>query len=260
MYKFARSLKKVLERSPLVLVYAIGGLIGICLFYNTKKRVTAFKNVKAAFPEKSNTQCMRIVKKSFIYFGVSIMESFIPERLYKGVRIEGREHLDARAGGGVLAAIHEGSWELYNCSVAQTTRYAIFAKTQKVRSLDTFLNEVRSRMRLGVCATLKEAIRLLQQGYFLGFVVDHGAETDALMVDFFGHLVPTPRGAVHLARKYAKSIFPCFGYRQRMCHTIEIGSPIELEHKDDKEVLAQLNSYFQQQITRHPHEYLWSYK
>ncbi len=48
----------------------------------------------------------------------------------------------------------------------------------------------------------------------VGVVIDQGAEVDALEIPFFSHLVPTPKGAVYLARKFNKKIYTSFCLRQ----------------------------------------------
>ena len=40
----------------------------------------------------------------------------------------------------------------------------------------------------------------------IGMVLDHGVEEDALVVDFFSHLVPTPKGGVYLGKKFNKKV------------------------------------------------------
>jgi KDO2-lipid IV(A) lauroyltransferase/KDO2-lipid IV(A) palmitoleoyltransferase len=259
MYKTAKTFQKILSKLPLFLIFSLGQIIGTVLYLNRKKREIAYKNIKSVFPAKSNREIKRIVKRSFVNLGLGILESLIAYRIFPSVTLQGTENIEHD--GGILVAIHEGSWELYNFFIAKNLKYKMFAKEQKKKSLDTFLTELRNKYSLELCFSLKDAIISLRNNYLIGLVVDHGAEDNALLVNFFSHLVPTPKGAVYLARKLNKKIYPCFGYRTAgFSHTIEIGKPIDPGTKTDIELLSELNSIYENYLTKYPQEYLWYYK
>ncbi|MDD5195772.1 MAG: ELM1/GtrOC1 family putative glycosyltransferase, partial [Candidatus Omnitrophica bacterium] len=164
-------------------------------------------------------------------------------------------------GGGILVGIHEGSWELYNWLLAHHFNYAIFAREQSHKGLDVFLNEVRKEENLKVSFSLKEIVKYLRNGYMVGLGVDHGAEDSAVLVEFFSHLVPTPAGAVYLAKKLNKKIYPGFGYRKRgFDHVLEIGEPIDPSGLSNEELLRKINRIYEEHLRKHPSEYLWYYK
>lgn len=259
MYKTAKIFQKILSKLPLFLIFLLGQVIGAVLYLNRKKREIAYRNIKSVFPAKSNREIKRIVKRSFANLGLGILESLIAYRIFPSVTLKGTENIGKD--GGILVAIHEGSWELYNFFIAKDLKYKMFAKEQKKKSLDTFLTELRNRYSLELCFSLKDAIISLRNNYLIGLVVDHGAEDNALLVNFFSHLVPTPKGAVYLARKLNKKIYPCFGYRTSgFSHTIEIGKPIDPGTKTDIELLSELNRIYENYLTKYPQEYLWYYK
>ncbi|MDD5583947.1 MAG: ELM1/GtrOC1 family putative glycosyltransferase [Candidatus Omnitrophica bacterium] len=260
MYKIAKILRRVLLKLPLPFLLGFGWLTGIVLYCNAKKRATAFRNIKLAFPSLPDHRLRRIARKSFIHFGISIVESFIASRIYTRVTLV-MPRTPLSPDGGILVGIHEGSWELYNWLLARHFNYAIFARQQTNKGLDAFLNEVRSQEGLKVCFSLKELVKCLRNGYMAGLGVDHGAEDNALMIEFFSHLVPTPRGAVYLAKRLNKKIYPGFGYRAKgFTHVLKIGEPIETADKSEEELLRLLNMTYEQHLREHPHEYLWYYK
>jgi len=259
MYYLAKFIQKILEKIPLPLCLAIGNLIGFFLCLNRKKWEISFKNIKSVFEQKTNREIKAIVRQTFRNFGISLIESLIAARLYRRIELKGKENIGQD--GGILVAIHEGSWELYNFFIAKELKYKMFAKEQKQKSFDKFLSELRSKYSLEVCLTLKNAIKALHEGYLIGMVIDHGAEDNALNVDFFSHSVPTPKGAVYLARKLNKKIYPCFGYRKKgFSHVIEIGKPIDTGNTDEYELLTRLNKIYEGYLEKYPSEYLWFYK
>ncbi len=259
MHKAAMIVQKILAKLPLFLVFLLGKLIGNILYLDRKKREVAYKNVKSVFPAKSNREINRIVKNSFVNLGLGVLESLIADRIFPYVELKGAK--DIAQDGGILVAIHEGSWELYNFFIAKDLKYKMFAKEQREKKFALFLTELRKKYSLELCFSLKDAIQSIRNNYLIGLVVDHGAEDNALLVNFFSHLVPTPKGAVYLARKLNKKIYPCFGYRKSgFSHTIEIGKPIEPGTKTDLELLNELNRIYEKYLTKYPREYLWFYK
>jgi len=259
MYYLAKFIQKILGKIPLPLCLAAGNLIGFFLSLNRKKWEISFKNIKSVFEQKTNREIKAIVRNSFRNFGLSLIESLIAVRLYRRIELKGKENIGQD--GGILVAIHEGSWELYNFFIAKELKYKMFAKEQKQKSFDKFLSELRSKYSLEVCLTLKKAIKALHEGYLIGMVIDHGAEDNALNVDFFSHSVPTPKGAVYLAKKLNKKIYPCFGYRKKgFSHVIEIGKPIDTGNMDEYELLTRLNKIYEGYLEKYPSEYLWFYK
>ena|GEM_PF-821411 len=259
MYRLMRLLRKVLMKSPLVVPLSLGALIGLILYLNKKKKRVSFQNIKLAFPEKSDSEIKKIIKKNFLNFGISLMETLIAPRLSQHLTLKGLENLSSE--GGILVGIHFGSWELYQFYLAKLAPLAIFVKEQKNKGLDKFLNEVRNQEKLTTVFSFKEALKLVKANWNMGMVVDHGAEDNATPLEFFSQLVPTPKGAVFIARKLNRKIYPCFGYRQKgFRHTIEIAKALDPKDKSDEEILTTVNSFYEKIITEHPENYLWYFK
>jgi len=244
---------------PLPAVFALGRLIGAVFYFNGKKRRVAFKNIKSAFPEKDRRQIQSILKRSFYNFGLSIVESLIGPRIYKYSKIKGEENILPE--GGIFVGIHAGNWEAAISSFARKYNFAALAKPQKHKGLDKFLNELRKEGKTRVCFSLKELIRCLRQNYMIGMVIDHGAEIDAPFVEFFSHLVATPKGAVHLAKKFNKKIYTTFSHHQGgFFHVLEIGKPISSSGRNEGEILRYLNKIYEGHLQKYPWEYFWYYK
>jgi lauroyl/myristoyl acyltransferase len=258
MYKLLKFLRKVLLKLPLSFSIFLGKLIGICLYLNNKKRRTAFKNIKIAFPQKGRREIRKILKKSFENIGLSIIETLIFPRITNYIKIIKKEDFERE--GGIFVGIHEGSWEIYNATLAKNYRHAILVKEQKKKKMNKFINELRKEEGLKPSISLKELISFLKKGYIVGLVVDHGAKKESIEIDFFSRLVPTPRGAVFLAKKFHKKIYPCFGYRIKdFYHIIEIGRSIHPEG-EEKLILREINGVFEDYLKKYPSEYLWTFK
>jgi lauroyl/myristoyl acyltransferase len=257
MYFLAKLVYKILHILPIGFCLFLGKLIGLSLYFNKKKRRVAFINIKQAFPQKTSREIFSTIKKGASQFGMNLIEAFLADRLKEGVELEFREKSKDSH---IIVGIHEGSWELYNVHFASKFKFAIFVQEQKQQGLNRFLNELRAMNNLRVCSSLKEAITAIKENYWLGLVIDHGAEKNAPLVDFFGKSLPTPGGAVYLAKKFNKKIFPAFGYRLGSKHFLKIGEGIDPQTEDSTEILGRLNRIYEGYILQYPWEYLWWYK
>ena len=95
----------------------------------------------------------------------------------------------------------------------------------------------------------------------IGVAIDQGADTDALEIEFFSHLVPTPKGAVYLARKFNKKIYVTFCRRRKnFSHLREISKHIDVEGRETREVLTEINKIYEELLRKYPREYFWYYK
>ena len=262
MYLIIKIFSKVINILPLGAALALGKIVGLTLYLSRNKREIGFRNLKLVFPYKDNKELLSILRSSLANFGMSVVESFMAPRIIdKGLVDFSYINKISPAGNEIIVGIHAGSWEIYNQSFARRYKSAIIAQRQKNNSIDRFLNEERQRSGIAVCFSLKSLLRYLHKGYWAGIVVDQGAEDNALYVEFFNNLIPVPRGAVYLARKFNKRIYTLFGYRIKgKYHHIEIGKIIDCSRISDYEALRQLNSIYEIFLTKHPRQYVWWYK
>jgi len=259
VYHFIKLLRRILLLFPLPLLYLLGRTIGLVMYFNGRKRRVAFKNIKASFPRKTNRQIQAILRRSCANFGLSLIESLVAPKICKYITINGQENVIPC--GGIMLGIHAGSWEVTNAALAYQYNFAVLAQEQKSKGLDRFLNEVRQEQKMKMCFSLKELINCIKKNYMIGMVLDHGAQKNSLAVDFFSHLVPTPKGGVYLATKFNKKIYPCFSYRTKgFRRVLEIVKPIDPAGKDINELLILLNKFYEKYLTNYPWEYFWYYK
>ncbi len=263
MYFIIRLFHKILNVLPLNWVFVLGKIIGTGFYYFSKsKRKVGFVNLKLVFPYKSNREIFYILRRSFINFGMSVVESFVIGRIIRQNWFDFSAFSDVNLqDNNILVGIHAGSWELCNAIFAKKINLAIFAQRQKNLQFDRFINEQREKYNTKVCFSLRSLARYLNNGYWAGLVVDHGAERNALYIEFFGNSVPTPRGAVYLARKFNKKIYPVFVHRKKgNIHVFMRGDVIDCHNISDKEALRRLNKTYEKFLSIYPQEYIWWYK
>lgn len=259
MYYLARFIRWLLLKLPLPAVYGVGKMLGWVFYANRRRRRTAFKNLKTAFPEKSSEEVLAIIKRSFGNFALSIVESLIFPRIPDAVKIEGADKIGPE--GGILVAVHAGSWEINNFAFARQRKFAAFFQTQADKVLGRFFRELRQEAGLRICFSLKELVKCLNENYIVGATVDHGGKDETFLVEFFSHLVPTPKAAVYLAKKFNKPIFPCYPHRlQGFSNLAVIGGPVEVSGRADSDILQEINRGYEDYLREFPWEYFWTYK
>jgi len=261
MYYLIITLMKILNALPLGAALFIGRVAGRFLYLDSKRRSLAFKNAKLAFPEKSHRKVKRIIRRSFLHFGMNIIESLLLPKLdahYVEKYMDLTEWDKIRQTPQIFAGIHQGSWEVFNSSLAIKGKYAVLAQQQKDKRLDDYLNGLRRKNDLGVCFSLKSLMKYIKEGYWVGSAVDHGAESNAEFVEFFGKKVPVAGGLVLLAKRTKRNIYPSFIVRTNTkYHCLKIGREVS---PDDGEALLKINRTFEEFLRAWPHEYLWWHK
>lgn len=258
MIFFLKIVKKIFLNLPLWALALIGRLLAFILSLNLRKKRIAYLNLKVAFPERKYSNLRYILKKSYYNFSLSLIEAFVPERFYRQIELKGQDQLKNP---GICVGIHSGSWELINLFFAQNYKFAILANPQKNKKLDYFLNQIRSSQGLKVCLDPKALIRCIKNNYYIGMVVDHGSEAGADLVVFFGQVIPAPKGAAFLAKKFKRKVYLFFSRRiGTFRHQLELLDVVDPMLKNQNELLQHFSHIYQKQLTQYPHEYLWAHK
>lgn len=258
MFFFLKTLQSFFYCLPFWALKFFARILACCLYFNARKRKIAYRNLKIAFPSKRYSEIMTILKKSYYNFSLSLIETIAPYRFLSFIDFEGEEQLTEP---GICVGIHAGSWELINLFFAQKYGYAILAKPQKNKRLDSFLNQVRRSSGMKVSFNLRSLIKHIKNGLYAGLVVDHGAEENALLASFFSQTVPYPRGAVFLAKKYKKKIYPFLNYRTGGFHQkLKLLGVIEPESGSERDLIETINQFYQKELADHPQGYLWWHK
>lgn len=251
-------IQKILNKLPFWGIKILAVVIAFFLSFNLRRKKKAYYNLKTAFPEKSYREISVILKKNYLNFALSLLEFLIPARFYPYIELDGADKLKQP---GICAGIHAGSWELVNFYFAQSYKFVILANRQKSRKFDFFLNNLRRQENLKVVFGLKHFVKSLKQNYWGGLVVDHGAEKNALICEFFGQMVPMPAGAVFLAEKLKKHIYIFFPLRLGFFnHKIKLLAVIEPGLRGKQELVSYINKLYQKELTFNPQQYLWWHK
>ena len=254
----------------------LGGFFARTFGPMLKKSNVARRNLKAAFPEKSDIKIEAIVREVWDTLGRAAFEFPLMDRLLKGddrarVEVEGREHLDAALASGkpvLFFGAHLGSWELMPVSAGLLDfRCNIFYRAPNNPLLLKLFTGRKAQGELipKGSAGAKRAFTLLKQGENLGILVDQKLN-DGIAVPFFGRDAMTSTALAEFALRFGAPMIPirCTrlpGARFKLVY----GPPLDFTktdvRKDDVETIMTLvNAMIEGWIRETPGQWLWLHK
>jgi len=243
-----------------------------------RKRVV-LDNLTAAFGhEKTAGEIEDLARRFYEHLGATLLEFSGLDRLGPGgldrwAEIEGREHLDAvvaEGRGALLVSGHYGNWELMGAAVAaQGPPLRFLVKTQANRAVDRLQNTIRRRAGIGIIrtdASLREMVRTLREGGFIGLLGDQDAGGGGLFLEFLGRPASVFRGTAQLAYRLRCPILMGFALREADGrHRVLLTPPLSADPAWDEETavreLTRIHTQrLEAMIRRRPELYFWVHR
>jgi len=280
-YAVARAIFAGLNTMPLNWAMKTGEGLGR-IAYGTagNLRRTGDRNLKLAFPERTDEERQELLKGTFAGLGrqLGLFSKFASDRretLLDITRWEGLEHLEsARATKQpiILFTGHVGAWELSSFGLSLRDLPICFL----VRRLDNpRVEEIvdRIRMRFGNQSVDKRGaarpmLNILKSGGTLGLLVDlNTLDEEAIFVDFFGVPASTTFMLAKLALRTNAIVLPIFvpWDEHNRKFLVEILAPVPVERSGDEQedirkLTANLTKVVENYIRRYPDQWLWIHK
>ncbi|OIO34766.1 MAG: hypothetical protein AUJ70_00280 [Candidatus Omnitrophica bacterium CG1_02_40_15] len=274
-----RSFSIFLWRIPLRPSLWIGRRMGDIVYHaNLKRRMIAYANLKAAFPEKSSSDLKRINRAHFENLGMNVIELLkLPfmakDYLKRHVKLENVDSLkfSMEQGKGVIVlTAHFGNWEIASL-VASLNGYtmSVFAREQKYERLNNLLNQFRQSTGCKVITkgfSIKDIIRTLNDNGIVAMLSDQDAGANGVFVNFFNRPASTAQGIIAFGSKTGAEILPSFIWRVGVDkHIARVGDPFKLVNTGDKEKDVKVNlqrivDILEDYIRKFPEQWLWAHK
>ncbi|MDR3306823.1 MAG: lysophospholipid acyltransferase family protein [Endomicrobium sp.] len=238
---------------------------------------SARENLKKCFPEKSDQDIKRIVKKIFCFEAKNFFElANFPRMRSKLIRnIAFVENLDRiqesmKRGKGILfASAHTGNWEITAAIMAEMgIPVNVVAKKIYIDGLNDMLVGYRKSKNIKVI--LREApdsgiklLRALKRGETIAMLIDQDVDVAGVFVDFFGQKSWTPSGLAVLALKTGVDVYVAFDQRiDEYRHKTVVNGPIRFTKTDDFEkdvekLTQTATSILEEHIKRYPEQWVW---
>jgi KDO2-lipid IV(A) lauroyltransferase len=264
---------------PMPAVLGAGTLLGRAFYwFDRGHRRLAVKNLQAAFPVRSESECDAIAKEMFSHFGrllASLLKFSTMPRASMLARVEfaGQERaVQAYAHGrGVLMFTgHFGFWEIQALVHALTAApIAVLARPLDNPLLHRLLESVRTATGNTVIyrrGAIRRVLRALEANHGVAFLIDqHMQPADAVYVDFFNRPAATTSALAAVALRTGAPVVPVFalplpGGRFRLIYE----HPVEPPRGDDEDAIREFTQrctdVLEMYVRRYPHLWLWMHR
>ena len=246
----------------------------------TPLRRAAIFNLRLAFPDWSDSQRKRVVRRMIQQIGWMAAEfsqfpKYTRNNIEKIVVLDGFENFDAarRRGKGVLFLTgHMSAWELAPFAQALYGHPLHFlVRPIANRRVDALINHYRCLSRNRPIEKNKSArsiLRILAEGGTVGILSDHNTiREESVFVDFFGVPASTTSGLARIALRTEAAVVPGFlswdsarrKYRLRFEPAIELARTDDEEH-DVRENTARFTKTIEDYVRAFPDQWLWVHK
>ncbi|MCX5680319.1 MAG: ELM1/GtrOC1 family putative glycosyltransferase [Candidatus Omnitrophica bacterium] len=279
-YITVRVLNFILGFVPINASLWLGRQIGrLAFFFNKKRRLIAYANLKAAFakekPPKELKAITKRVYQNLVQTFVEILNLTKVNRRYVDSYVEvvnmDRIQNAAKSGRGtILLTGHFGDWELSSLvSSVEGFPIMVLAREQKMKRLNELLNRLRESngckvIRKGI--STKSILRALYEKNIVGILSDQDAGKSGVFVDFFGRPVSCHSGPFEIAQRTNSLVLPNFIVRTKgACHKLFLEEYIDLKDlssskEDIKQGVSEFTGLLESYIRKYPDQWLWLHK
>lgn len=243
------------------------------------RKLVALKNLRNAFPEKSEQELNRIADESFVHIAITFLEllwfpRLSKEQLLKRVVINDQDlfsEIITLGRGAICLTAHFGNWELATQTIILSTDIPsyIIVKTQSNKLVDRKINKLRAQFGAHIVPmglSIREIIRALQKGGAVFLAADQSAPKESFMVEFFGRPVPTFQGPAVFSLKSGAPIILFMMVRQvdgSYTLIMERVPSDDLKTYSEKNVLELTKRQVkltEEIIRKYPEQWMWMHK
>ncbi len=199
---------------PLKWAYRLGDVIGDLIYKKShKRRAVAERNIRLAFPEKSEVEVTRLARDCFrngctLSIELSRLHKLAPQ-IEKYIDTEGEDvvwRALEKKRGVVLLVSHLGNWEIM-ANRAAAAGFPIHALARPLKNKFIYERVKRVRGSRGLksidkSGAVRSTIKLLKQNQVVAMLVDQRESQGGIEVDFFNRKALTGTFAAFLAIKY----------------------------------------------------------
>lgn len=248
------------------------------LFYDFLKlrRTVVYKNLRIAFPDKTENEIKLIAEKSYYHFSRLILEIMcIPKMsnqemltLVDCKEIPELKTVYEKNEGLIFLTAHFGNWEIGAISVPMqmgTIMYPII-KPQRNPFVTNWLKDMREKhgnkvISLGI--SIREIYKVLKDGKLLGVVGDQRGPIEGMRVKLFGKETAIYSGTAELALRLNVPLFVLFATRIKGSNYKAFTEKINLENlpETSEERIREINQRYMNLLENHirqfPEQWFW---
>ncbi len=260
---------------PYALQMKLGGLFGLALYAVARwRRRVARTNIALCFPTLSAAQQSALVRRCFIYAGMSLPETALcwwgqPRQLEPLGRVEGLEHLHAalaRGRGVILLSAHMTCLEIAGRLLTLHQPFHVMYKRHRNDLFEAIMRGARERQfeRAVSHHDVRGMLQSLKDNKAIWYAPDQDfGRKHSVFAPFMGVDAATLTAPARLAKISGALVVPFFpqrldngrGYRLTI-HPALDNFPTDDEVRD----AARINTVIGQHVRRVPEQYLWLHR
>lgn len=256
----------------------LGAALGVLfLIFPNRNRRVALRNLALCFPELSDAERRRLLRRTFIETGKGLTElGFFWRRPMRTVlgsirAVHGQEVFDAalaRGRGVLLAAPHLGAWELLCQWLASRGECSILYREPRDAGIEQVVNAGRGRLGSELVRAsgrgVRRLYRALAEGRIVGILPDQQPKRGGgVFAPFFGVQALTMvlfsrlavRGDASVIFAYARRLPGAGGYELHF-----LPAPPDVSSPDLDRAVTSLNAQVESMVRSQPAQYQWGYK
>jgi KDO2-lipid IV(A) lauroyltransferase len=269
----------IARQLPLNLAIAMGQSLG-WLAYSVLgiRRTVTLENLRYAYPNKPDKWVKDTAGACYRHFGRVAVEmarlpKLTPGWIEKHVEFVRKDILDRsleQGKGVVVFSGHLGNWEIMGAAVAVLGYPATYiVTTQRNKGVEAWMDDLRRSRGVEIIKTHDSPrlmIKALRDNRLLAVLFDQDAHQDGEFVPFFGRMASTPRGGAVLQQKTKASPIFCHATglpRGKWRITFEDIPPFDSNLETTqavKKLLTYVTARLEQQIRKHPEQWLWMHR
>jgi KDO2-lipid IV(A) lauroyltransferase len=272
---------KILGMLPRPLARAAGiGLVWLVYLLHVRLRQVGMRNLSLAFPEKTETERVRILRGEFASLGRQLAEvchfpKYTRENVEQVVVYDGLENYEqahARGKGVLFLTAHFGGWELsaFTHSLHGHWMHVVSRAMDNVY-LDRLIRQYRTmhgNQTVDKDDFVRGLLAAMKAGEVVGILMDTNmTPPQGIFVDFFGIPACTASGLARIALRTDATVVPTFTiwdaelgkYRLRFDPAVELVRTAELE-ADIKANTQRFTSIIEEYVRKYPEQWLWVHR
>ena len=241
-------------------------LASIFFNYIPKRKKTALKNLKIAFPDESDEWINTTLKKCYNFFIFNFLQflafPFDPNSIE--IEVVGEKHLKYAINqkkGTVLVSAHFGSWEILGHWFGKNSYPLVgIAQKQKNKGANLFFEEKRQLSGIKQVyrkSSMDSLYDVLNANEILGLVSDQDAKRKGVFVDFFDKPASTHKGAALFHLNTDASLIYGICVQENMGKYRVEFIPINPTKKSVEDITQLYTTIIEQSIKKYPEQYFW---
>ena len=256
----------------------IGAAVGMGFYgLDASHRRLAIRQLRAAFPTRTEAECRAIARQTFRHFG-QLLVLLIKFSTLSVAEIRARVEYDgddrvrealSQGKGVLLSGGHFGFWEMQGIAHPLVLPpMHVLARPLDNPALHRWLEETRCRTGNGVIyrrGAVRRVLRALEQNECVAIMIDQHIQNADVTVDFFNRPAATTNALAALALRTGAPVIPVFavplpGNRFRLIYDHPVEPPPEDSPDRVREFTQRCTDVLEMYVRRYPHLWLWMHR